>query len=335
MVDDADQNAEHEWLKNLPIRSEEIGFAPGDLVTCPNCGRTNAPNRATCLYCGALPAGVFPGEKLELRAIEPWENGFNVVLLDPAGADLEKAAGLIAQLVSGERELFKTAFETGKQIPVVRLESEGQARRVRESLSQLGIEAAIVEDAELQASSPPVRLRSIGFEGEQLNIGLFNIDEVHTISADELALVVAGTMIEGRRESLKRKKLRGSKMLDESATSSDEPVIDLYSSNDPRGWRIPARGFDFSCLGAEKSFVVGENMKKLIAKLVEFAPGVHLVDDYSSVRPFIEATWPSEVKREGRILDRKDVATIFTTNNATQFTKYSRMQWRLRYEEKV
>ena len=76
-------------------------------------------------------------------------------------------------------------------------------------------------------------------------------------------------------------------------------------------------------------------MKKLIAKLVEFAPGVRLVDDYSSVRPFVEETWPSEVKRERRIVDRKNVSTVFTTNNATQFTKYSRMQWRLRYEEKV
>jgi hypothetical protein len=274
-------------------------------------------------------------ERLEVRAIEDWENGFNVVILNAGEVDPEEAADVMAEIGSGERELLKAAFESGKRVPLTRVASEEQARLVRERLVELGIETTIVPDSVLDASSAPLRLRSIGFEADRLNLGLFNIDAVNQIPADDLLLIVAGTIIEGRTESTERRKLRGSKKLDESATSYDEPVIDLYSTNDPLGWRIPARGFDFSCLGAAKSLIVGENMKKLITKLVEFAPRARLVDDYSSVRSFLETTWPSEVKREGRILDRKDVSTVFKTNNSTQFTKYSRMRWRLLYEEKV
>jgi len=335
MVDNADQNGDPDWLKNLPIRSEEIGFAPDKLVKCPNCGKANAPNRTTCLYCGAPPAGVSGADRLEIRAIENWENGSNIVLMDAGDGEFEKAADLMAGVAGSDREIFNAAFESGKQVPLVRVASAEQAEWVVHKLRELRIETAVVDDTVLQANVPPLRLRSIGFEADQLNLGLFNVGEVYPIAADDLILIVAGTIVEGRKESVERRKLRGAKMLDEASTSSDEPIIDLYSKNDPLGWRIPARGFDFSCLGPGKSLLVGENMKELIARLVEFAPRARFSDDYASVMSLVEPVWPSEVRREGRILDRKDVSTVFMTNNATQFTKYSRMQWRLLYEEKV
>jgi hypothetical protein len=335
MVENADQNGDPDWLKNLPIRSEEIGFAPDELVKCPNCGKANAPNRTTCLYCGVPPAGVSGADRLEIRAIENWENGSNIVLLDAGGGEFEKAADLMADVAGSDREIFNAAFESGKEVPLVRVASAEQAEWVVQKLRELGIETAIVDDSVLQANLPPLRLRSIGFGSDQLNLGLFNVDEVYPIAADDLILIVAGTIVEGRKESVARRKLRGAKMLDEASSSSDEPIIDLYSKSDHLGWRIPARGFDFSCLGPGKSLLVGENMKKLIAKLVEFAPRARLSDDYASVMSLVEPVWPIEVRREGRILNRKDVSTVFMTNNTTQFTKYSRLQWRLLYEEKV
>ena len=335
MIDNADQDGEPEWLTNLPLRSEEIGFAPDELITCANCGQATAPNRATCLYCGTPRDGLSTADKFDSRAIEAWEMGFNVVLVDASGADIEKAADVVAEIVPGDREPLKEAFEIGKQIPLLRVASAEQGERVRERLDEFGIKIAVVDDEELQTSSPPVRLRSMGFEGDRLDLGLFNLDEVYPVAADDLVLIVVGTIIEERREAVERRKLRGSKMLDEAATSSDEPVVDLYSKDDQVGWRIPARGFDFSCLGAAKSLVVGDNMRKLITKLVDFAPHASLVDDYSSVRSLIEPVWPCELRREGRVLRRRDVSTVFITNNAAQFTKYSRMQRRLLYEKKV
>jgi len=55
------------------------------------------------------------------------------------------------------------------------------------------------------------------------------------------------------------------------------------------------------------------------------------------LRSLVKVAWPSDVKRDGKIvaMGKKDFSTVFTTNNATQFLKYSRLQWRLLYEEKV
>ena len=337
MVDDADQNVEPDWLRNLPLRSEEIGFAPDELVVCTDCGKPNAPNRGTCLYCGATREGFAGDEKLELRELEDWENGFNVVLLDTGGADVEKASDVVAAMISGEREFLKTAFESGKNIPIMRATSDELAQRVSQKLDELGISSVIVKDADLKVTSLPVRLRSIAFEDDQLILELFNIDEFFTVPIDKLVLIVAGMIFEDRHESVERRSRKGTKMLNEMATSSDEPLIDIYSTTDPLGWRIPASGFDFSCLGSEKSLIVAENMKKLVAKLAQALPGARLVDDYTSLRSLLEVAWPSDVKRDGKIvaMGKKDFSTVFTTNNAAQFMKYSRMQWRLLYEEKV
>src|SRR6187549_3439501 len=99
MVDEVDQNAEPDWLRNLPLRSEEIGFAPDELVACAECGKPNAPNRGTCLYCGAKREGFAGDEKLEIRELEDWENGFNVILLDTGEADVEKASDVVAGMI--------------------------------------------------------------------------------------------------------------------------------------------------------------------------------------------------------------------------------------------
>src|SRR4030095_4086278 len=136
MVTDDTGDPEPEWLRNLPLRAEEIGFSPDEMVACASCGKANAPNRATCLYCGAPREGGPAGEKLEIRAIEHWENGFNVVLLDVAGADVEKATDVMVEIVSGERESLKAAFESGRQIPLIRVATDEQAGLVDKRLGE-------------------------------------------------------------------------------------------------------------------------------------------------------------------------------------------------------
>ena len=81
----------------LPLMDEDAGapvmprgFAPGEMVACEACVRANPPTRMNCLYCGAvLPVGE-AGQDLRrptLRALEAWEQGFNVVLVPKVGAD--------------------------------------------------------------------------------------------------------------------------------------------------------------------------------------------------------------------------------------------------------
>ena len=84
------------------------------------------------------------------------------------------------------------------------------------------------------------------------------------------------------------------------------------------------------------SLIVAENMKSLEAKLAQFGPAARIIADYTRVRPGLETAWPSESKRNAnyRGAGLREVSNIHTTNNFDQFTKYSRLQWRL-YEKKV
>ena len=330
MASGSDQNLEPEWLRNLPLRSEDVGFSPEELVACAACGKANAPNRPACLYCGAKFEGVGI-TRYDIREPESWENGFSVVVTDTAGADVDRAAAELASLLSTGRDVMKAILTAGASIPLTRVESESQAAGVAEKLEQLGIAAVIVADDSLHPTTPPVRLKSITFKGDKLELELFNSGEIRSIERDDLALIVPGIILEARAESIEKRKLRGSKTLSETETSSDGRVMDIYSRNDPAGLRIPSSGFDFSCLGPEKSLTVAENMKKLTARLAEFSPSARLVDDYTKVRLILECAWPTESKRESehRGLSRKKVSKIFTSNNLTQLNKYSRLQWRL------
>jgi hypothetical protein len=331
MTGDSDQNIE----QDIQARSRDVGFTSSELIECTGCGRANAPTRSSCLYCGAVLESVGI-TKFDIREPESWESGFNVIVADAQGADIDRAAALLASLLREERDNAKSILTSGKTLPAARVESEEQAAGIRERLLELGVKTLIVSDTSLQPNAPPTRLRSIMFDGDELKLELFSNGESRTLKSDQLALIVPGMIIEKRTESVERRKLRGAKTVSETEMSSDRPVIDIYSKSEPAGWRIPAAGFDFSCLGADKSLVVSDNMKRLAAKLTEFSPTARVVDDYMSIRSTLEHAWPSEATRDSEVLGLKgkEFARKITTHNATQFTKYSRLQWQ-RYEKKV
>ena len=322
-------NSPPDWLLNMPTRSEEIGFSPDQLKNCAACGKPNAPDRAACLYCGAVFEGVAP--KLELREVESWENGFNIVAIDSKNPVDEKKA---SEILGIDVEILSGILASRVPLPIARVESEEIAANVSRSLSDVGIETRIVADVKLAVTTPPTRLRDISFHGDELVLRLFNTGDTVRLSRDELALIVAGVLLESRREALEKRKRGAMKTLSESETSSDQTFLDLYSSTDPSGWRIPSSGFDFSCLGSEKSLLAGDNLRRLKQKLAEFAPDAKLVDDYNDVRELLESVWPSENRRDAFGFQRsgfarKDLSSVATTNNQVQVNKYSRLQWHL------
>src|SRR5215203_6570597 len=117
MAGDGDQNFEPEWLRNLPLRSEEIGFTPEELVPCTACGRPNAPNRAVCLYCGTTE-DLSGTTRFDIRELESWESGFNVVVTGTGDADIDQAAGHLASLLSTERYVMTSVLTAGKALPL-------------------------------------------------------------------------------------------------------------------------------------------------------------------------------------------------------------------------
>ena len=330
-ADTMDEKPSPDWLRNLPTRSEDVGYSPDELRTCDSCGKPNAPNRAACLYCGAAFAGVAP--RLEIREVEDWENGFNVILTGFNGGDIAKVVDELGTTF-GEQGVLRSALESGKSLPIARLESDDVAAAVARSLGAHGISTRVVPDETLALSTPQIRLRSIKFRDDALALTLFNGDEITLLDRVDLALVFTGVLHELRTEAMEKRKRRETKTLSESQTSHDEAFVDIYSRHNGVGWRIPSSGFDFSCLGDEKSLLAGENLERLVSKMVEFAPDARFVNDYPVVRPLLETVWPGDHRREvfgfqRSGFARKDLSSMKTSSNLTQVSKYSRLQWHL------
>ena len=327
-----DEKPPPDWLRDLPTRSEDVGYSPEELRQCEACGKPNAPNRSGCLYCGAEFIGASP--RLQIREVESWENGYNVVLIHAGTGDKDHASGVLASTLGVERATLLQILRSGKPLPVARVESDTVATAVAGSLGELGLTAIVVADDKLAAASAQVRLRSIEFRGDAISLTLFNSDETLRLDRSELALIVTGVIHELRTEAMEKRKRGESRTISESQTAQDQPFIDIYSRHDPAGWRIPASGFDFSCLGDRKSLLAAENLERLVSRLIEFAPDAKLVEDYLAVRPLLETVWPSEHRREAfgfqrSGFGRKDLSSLRTSSNLTQVNKYSRLQWHL------
>jgi hypothetical protein len=325
---------DQDWLRDLPVRSEEIGFSSDELIACKKCGRPSPPNRTSCLYCGEEFDGAAAERKLDIRQLEDWEKGFNVVVTSADKELGDQTAANLASLLGLDIAMLMEVLGSRESLPIGRVETEEQAAMISQLLMSSGIKSTTITDESLLQASPPVRLRAIEFVGSELVIRLFNSGESHHISSSELALIVAGTLFEGRTESVEKRKRGATKTLSKTQLTSDEPVIDIYSKRDPTGWRIRANGFDFGCLGAEKALTVAENMAGLTSRLLSFSPSAKLVEEFVQVRVMLECCWPSESRKDAYGFQRsgfgrKDLASVMTTNNSLQMTKYSRLQWHL------
>jgi hypothetical protein len=330
MSETYDPDSELQRLRELPIRAEEIGFAPEELLPCTKCGRANAPNRAECIYCGTRLEGSTAEERLDVHELENWEKGFNVVVLGSDVDDVGAAAAMLAGVIGNETEVFESILRERGPLPVARLESERHATILVERLRVHGVKATVIPDDALATNAPPIRLRGIEFSDDTIVLHPFAGGPNIRLSRDQIALIVSSLLVESKTESIEKRKRKVSTTVSETKMSSDETVIDLYPDSDRIGYRVPTNGFDFSCLGEEKSLLASENMSRLISRLRDFAPGAEFVD-YADVRNLLEPCWPVEsrkdalgFKRSG--FGRKDLASVFTTNNSSQILKYSRLR---------
>jgi NADH dehydrogenase/NADH:ubiquinone oxidoreductase subunit G len=164
---------------------------------------------------------------------------------------------------------------------------------------------------------------------------LFNNDEIVELSTGDLALIVSGAIFERKVEATEKRVKKGeNKILQTSETASDEFLIDIYSRQDSTGYRILAKGFDFSCLEAEKEIVAAKNLKKLAKKLIEIASEVKFVEDYLQIRELLGNVWEVEERTDSQGLKRESfgkfhLENVTTINNLSQFTRYSRLQRQL------
>jgi len=331
----SDLNHPDRWLKDLPAKSEPQGFKPEEMATCEKCGRTSPPTRAACFYCGAnLPASELQDKylKLNLRKLEEWEKGFNVIFLPGEKKFDTTKLSEIAAFLKFENEDLQKIIEAEKPLPLARCESRVEAEIIAKRLAENEIESKIVGDEQLELETVTRRLRGIEIFDDIFVFILFNADEIAEIKFEDVALIVVGAFFERRIESIESIRRKAEKkVLDSSETGTDELLIDIYPKENLNGYRIESKGFDFSCLGAEKSLLARENMKKLAEMLRSLSPNAGFDNDYLRVRAELGKVWEVQEKTDAGGVNRPMLSgfkrtNITTINNLTQFTRYSRLQ---------
>lgn len=307
------------------LQSEDIAFAQSDLIECKDCTRKNPPDRAACIYCGRDLENA-QATKLTLRKLESWEPGFSVIARHLPIEQL--ALDAIASLLGIERKWLSEIKDV--PLPLIRVESLSIAESLSSRLADHGTRCLIIADSDLNAEKPPIRLKRIDLDVGEIAFVDFNTDNVYRASPGDLTLIVTGRLIVSRTDTLEKRR-RGGKnsLMDETSTSSDELVADIYIKGDPTGYRVRLTGFDFSCLGGERQLVAEHNFRLLVERLKTVATNVKVVD-YMAVRHFLNDVWEPESRRDalGRKsagLGRKGFGSSATTNNIVQFTKFSRM----------
>lgn len=319
-----------EFVDGIPVASEQIGFRPNELIVCGKCAKSNPPNRLQCFYCGEtldLPAEIADGLLIKPEEIDPLQNGINIVLI-PKGRNTETAE--IVKAVAIDEGLIEFALRHDSPMPIARVGEKPDAMRIHDRFSSLGIATKLVPDIELKSETPPKRIRSLAFEKDSISFISFNSNERFDISCSRIEAIIVGSIVETRWDATVKKSRKETKNLDESSTTSDFGVIDLHIAGDSIGYRITAHGFDFSCLGENKSLLAVENFRKLIAVIREAAPAAVFDDTYASKQKFLDLVWEPTRRNESKGVQRAGfglaVSKGESTSNAVQFTKYSRLR---------
>jgi len=331
----AEKNYDENFLKNLPTTLENFAFKPEEMLDCPQCKRSNPPNRLACFYCGKeleLTESQISHLRPNLRKLESFEKGFNLIFKPNGRIFDKKNISEAAKELNMEAESLEKILTVGVALPIARIESAKEAEIVSERLKEFEIETLIISDESLASEKLPKRLRGIEFFDDRISLIFFNFDEVTQILFDELALIVTGMIFERRTQSVQKRKKGETKILDATETASDEMLFDIYTNKNSEGFRVLAKGFDFSCLGAEKGILVKENLTKLVRKLKKIAPNSKSVENYLQVRECLGNVWETEEKNDSKGLTRQsfgrfNLENITIVNNQKQFTKFSRLQW--------
>lgn len=323
-------------------------FAPAEMVACEACLRANPPTRMNCLYCGeVLPANAQAGDDLRrptLRALETWEQGFNVVLVPQASGELSvdslTEASALLRLEAGQLREMTTARTP---LPLARAATRAEAALVDGKLRALGWQIEIVADEDLGVEThAPKRIRKLEIGADALSGWSSAEGEGASVEWERVTLFVAGRIARKRIEVEERRGggRRGAEgeVIETREFHEDESALDLYVAGSVVNWRIMAENFDYSCLGAAKSLTAAENFKRLVETLRERAPRAAYDDSYRSVRHYLKFAWPLAEQTEAGSLKRirpgrYNAEAITSVTNETQFTRYGRLLQHFRTRE--
>lgn len=327
-----------------PPEPDFRGFAPDQMVTCEACLRSNAPTRTSCLYCAAaLPVTAATADlrRPTLRRLEKWEQGFNCILMPERTAALDdEAIRSVAELLRLKTDELKLILSVGTPLPLARAADGDEAALVESKLAAQGVGVLVVSDQEMRLEdSASRRIRALEFTEDSIIAFPAGGGPELRAAWTEVLLFVTGRHLIRRVEVEERRGRRAEHEIAHTRElSSDETLLDVYTGRRDGGWRIASDNFDFSCLGERKSLLAAENFLILRERLRSLASRADYDASYNRVRHALTLAWPLEQHTESRGLRRErpgkyNVESATTSDNETQFTRYSRLRHYLKLQE--
>ena len=315
--------------------TEPQGFKLEEMVTCDECLRANAPTRVACMYCGEpLPVNEITA-RLRRPTLKPPEKnqpGFNTIIIPEQNALSQAKSVEVAKLLRLDPEALAQIITAKAPLPLAFVSTNEESLLVAERLKEIGLQTISVSDAELQLNEPHLRVRALGFSDESVSFHQAGLADVTDVFLSDLVLIVAARIVRTQIEIRERKTRKTeNEIIDSSQFYADELVVDLYTKDNAKAWRISSNSFDFSCLGREKTLVAGENLNRLTTLLLSRSPKVVLDHSYNKLRSTIDFVWPVEAETTSigwkRERPGKYVTGAATSNsNEDQFTRYSRLR---------
>ena len=268
-----------------------------------------------------------------LKPPEKHQTAYNNILLpserDVPDEDLAQGADLLKL----STENLKRIIAEQIPLPVACTASREEAELVLNRLRDVGLQTIVLSDDELGASETSVkRIKSMTVDDEYATLQQAGTREQIEVHWRDIVLIVTGRLFTKRVE-IQERKARSSEneIVHSSEFSNDEAVIDFYTSTHPQTWRINANGFDFSCLGIQKTLIANENISRLQQFIAASAPQAKVDDSYKRLRQMLDLVWTSQQETQSSGWRRErpgklSVGLSTINSNEIQFTRYSRLQ---------
>lgn len=305
-------------------------FAPSELFICGACSRSNPPNRARCLYCGAALQITETNSSSPVPATETDLNSgtkFHIIAWESSQLEESKLNAIADELSLKSSEL-RSLLATTSGAPFAVATSEQDAQTIAAKLQGHGLATRVISDEELGLDDEPQVVSELEIHADNLTAIVRRGHEKLVTTWPDITLIVIGRLYFATRE-IEQKRNRSKHVVDEREILTDEAVLDIYARHDARGWRIRASNFDFSCLGEQKRLTAFENFSALTALLPERAGGAMIDDSYVSLRTALNSVWPDEPNARAKQRRRSGItefdSCVTSVDNEAQFTRYSRL----------
>ncbi len=268
------------------------------------------------------------------RNIDTSDRAFNAVLEPPRFQVNESVVAALASALQAEPAEAQAMIDAGKPVPLARSQTRAEAEMIAGLVRTCGLRASVIADEELRIEDELLRARRIALGEQELRV-YHSAGEV-TVTKPEVRLLVLGMLRSARvdyTEGISGARGPSGAVLDSSEFSSEETLLDVYTTELNTSFRIKSDAFDYSGLVLPLSFRADMNFKSAVAILRAALPEAPMDDEFPRMSRLLDRAWPARTRNESRGFKRTGLAfravaqASAISDNRDQFERYSRMMF--------